>query len=366
MARFRTLAAAVATLLTLPALASEGRIPIPFTNPVATPVLIATPGKYILTRNMAAGAGGPVIDIVTPGDVEIDLNGFTLDEAGGASSVIRISAAGPGSVVLRNGVLRNGVMGIEGTVGHRTILVDHVQIYDIGGAGIRFTDVENYRIRNSAIQNASIGMQIDGAVNQHGLIEQNLIRRCGDGIVLTNPKAVQVIHNTIQEMTGGPFTVGIGLDTGIGCLILENTVEEVGSAATPAAGIRLKRTTSTKLFDNVIARTSLHGIHLDVLSADDLLLKNVIRECGFTGGHGIFIEGDRNFVEGNLSNFNSGKGLVFVPGADNNVYRGNTARGNNTGAVACAGACGPLTDFCNAGAGNSSNGDNWLPVAPCL
>lgn len=74
------------------------------------------------------------------------------------------------------------------------------------------------------------------------------------------------------------------------------------------------------------------------------------------------VAGAHNQVEGNVLNGN-GRGLVFEPSSTQNVYRGNTARGN-TGAAACTGAC--SNDFCNAGvSGNSSQGDNFMPQAPC-
>jgi hypothetical protein len=362
MRRSFPVVAATAFLAAIPALAGEGRIPIPFTNPPTTPVVIGSPGRYIMTRNLFPTGVGPIIDVAVPGDVDIDLNGMVLDQAGVVDAVIRISVPGPGTVVIRNGALRSGSVGIEAPLGNRTVVIENIQINDMTGAGISLSSVENYAIRGCVMQNTTPGILVTGA-NHHGIIEKNLIRRCGDGIVLFNPKAVSVLGNTLQEIFAAGFATGIQLDNGIGCLVAENTIEECSGLGNTA--IRLKKTTGSKLFDNVVSRSALHGIHLDLNSHDNLVWKNVVREAGSGGGHGIFIESDRNLVEGNLSNFNAGKGLVFVAGADNNVYRGNTCRGNNTLAVGCAGACGPGTDFCNAGAGNASQLDNFLPLAPC-
>jgi len=156
--------------------------------------------------------------------------------------------------------------------------------------------------------------------------------------------------------------VGIDLQGVTGCLVSENTVREVTIAGGTAC-IRLVATVGCKLFDNVVNRCSGSGILVDPGSSDNLIWKNVVTQTSAAAGLNIF--GDRNSVEGNLLNLSTGRGLIFQPGADNNTYRQNTARGN-TGAGACAGPCGPGTDFCNGGVGNSSNGDNWLPVAPCL
>src|SRR5438874_13727631 len=74
---------AVLAFLAIPALADEGRIPIPFSSPGTPPIMIAAPGKYILTRNLRANAAGSCIQaavpLPTPGDVAIHLNGCILD-----------------------------------------------------------------------------------------------------------------------------------------------------------------------------------------------------------------------------------------------------------------------------------------------
>ena len=86
----------------LPALAAEGRIPI-----WQYPTIITAPGKYIVTRNISAAGGPmPVIQIQVP-DVDIDINGFTLDASGSPVPVIYI-IDDIVDVVIRNGNLVGG------------------------------------------------------------------------------------------------------------------------------------------------------------------------------------------------------------------------------------------------------------------
>jgi hypothetical protein len=201
---------------------------------------------------------------------------------------------------------------------------------------------------------------VGGMTPRQTRIERNLIRNCGTGVIVggATPQAV-IVNNQIESITG---PAGIDLTSCLGCLVAENTIREVFGAG---ACLRLTNVNGSKFFDNVINRCGLHGISADPVSNDNLFWKNVVTQAAGGVGTGLIIAGDRNSVEGNLLNFNAGRGLIFLAGADNNTYRQNTARGN-AGAGACAGACGPGTDFCNGGVGNSSNGDNWLPVAPCL
>ena len=110
----RTVALFSALLVGFPltAMAGEGRTPIPFTSPVAFPIVISTPGSYVLTRNLTGTAGFPVIEIATPGGegVELDLNGMVLTAGGPGAPVISIVA--PSDVSICNGHTRGGSHGV--------------------------------------------------------------------------------------------------------------------------------------------------------------------------------------------------------------------------------------------------------------
>src|SRR5262249_37129401 len=244
----------------------------------------------------------------------------------------------------------------------RKVVLERLRISNTGGDGVILAEVFNGVVRDSVIQDCGgNGVNVQGGTSpRQTRVERNLIRNCtAGGIVIggTSPQAV-IVNNQIALIPG---IVGIDILNGIGCLVSENTVREVTGAG--GACIRLINTVGSKFFDNVVNRCAGNGIQGDPTSNDNLFWKNVVTQA--TGVPGLNLFGDRNAVEGNVLNINPGRGLIFQPGADNNIYRQNTARGN-TGAGACAGLCGPGTDFCNGGIGNSSNGDNWLPVAPCL
>ena len=69
------------------------------------PCTIATPGSYRVTSDLT-GTGGPFVIQITAPDVTIDLNGFTIDGAGGTTQGIVVLNAG---VVIRNGHVRDCV-----------------------------------------------------------------------------------------------------------------------------------------------------------------------------------------------------------------------------------------------------------------
>jgi len=173
---------------------------------------------------------------------------------------------------------------------------------------------------------------------------------------------MSVRHNRIEVPSGD----GIFVDDSLSCLVGENLISDADGI-----GIALGNSRACKIFNNVINRGETIGLFLDVGSEDNLILDNVIRESGLggapafpgAGGFGVVIDGFRNHIERNTINLNDGCGL-FIAGAGNTFGR-NMARGNDpSGSFFCGGACpGPFPpDSCDVGIGNTSFGDNLIPL----
>ena len=362
------LSAALAATLSL---AAEGRIPVWDPGTV-----LATDGKYIVTRNMAIAAG-PVITIGGP-NVDIDLNGFTL-AAGGGTPVISV-LAGVDHVTIRNGVLDGGGVGIEVPGPTRKVDIEDVKVHDVTGAGIHLGNVEGAAIRRVEVTDTGAeGISWDGpGFVKHGTIENSLTRRTAAGIVVMNCSSVGIHDNRIEEPgtgAGGAFPGhGIVLAGCGAALVSDNTIER-----SLRDGIFLVGSRGNKLEDNVVRTAGGNGIRLDSASSDNYLLHNVCTGGGAgalpTGGSGLMIESLENVAEHNVLNANAGIGLHYCgPGACANTLGRNVARGN-AGAIpgfcgACvafgAGAVGP--NSCNSAAAcavpNTSSGANLIPGPP--
>ena len=80
--------------------ASDGKIPIPFTAPVVAPITISGSGSYVLTRDLPPVAGAStMIDVIVASPnatVTIDLGGFTVDGTGATGAVIQRRGVGRG------------------------------------------------------------------------------------------------------------------------------------------------------------------------------------------------------------------------------------------------------------------------------
>ena len=364
-------------VLTLPflaagALAAEGRTPV-----WASGTLLGADGKYVVTRNIAGGAGAVIL--IGASNVDLDLNGFTLTGAG--SPVISV-LAGADHVTIRNGVLAGGTIGIDAPGPTRKIDIEDVKIHDPANSGIHLGSVEGAAIRRVEITDTgSEGILWDGgAIVKHGTIANNLLRRTSAGIVvLNNCSSLAVEDNRLEEPGTNPGGVfpGYGI-TLVACgaaLVKNNTIER-----SKADGINLISSRGNKLINNVVRTAGGNGIRLDGGTSDTLVIHNVVSGSGTgalgSGGSGLMIEGSLNVAESNLLNSNSGIGLHYCgPAACSNTFGRNTARGN-TGAVlpafcgACvafgAGAVGPNT--CNTAAAcapaNTSSSGNLIPGPP--
>jgi parallel beta-helix repeat protein len=351
-------------------LAAEGRTPV-----FAAGTFLGADGKYIVTRNLAGGAGS-VITIGAP-NVDLDLNGFVLSGAG--APVISV-AAGVDHVTIHNGVLAGGTVGIEALGPIRKVDIEDIKIHDSATQGIHLGDVLGAAIRRTEITDtASEGIAWDGpGTVKHGTIENNLLRRTSAGIVVNNCSSIAILNNRLEEPgtgAGGAFSgYGIVLASCQASLVSENTIER-----SRVDGIFLLNAKGNKLFDNVLRASGGNGIHLDGGTSDTLVLNNVASGCGTgllaTGGDGLLVEGTQNLLERNELNSNAGFGLRFciAAGSCGNTFGRNMARANGgfPGALGC-GACGGAPalfppNSCNivgCAVLNSTFGDNLIPGPP--
>ncbi len=352
-------------LIILPALAGEGRTPIPFTAPVATPITLLEAGSYVVTRNLSPLGPGPLISIVTgPGsEVLLDLNGMVLDTTGFGVPAIEIT--GGGEVVIRNGALVGGGILVFGFPS-RKVVIEDVNISDSVGPGIDMPDTEHFVIRRCRITDAAgagISVGVPGGIGERdGIIEDNQIRRSFGGITVFSAQSVEISNNRIKDVFGLP---GILVEDSTSVLISENTVEFVSGGED---GIRVSGF-GHKVYNNLVSAAEGTGISIGspvtgATSDTGLILNNVVHECG---GDGLLVFGSGNHIDRNVLNFNGGLtggyGLHFGFAAFDNTFGRNTAVGN-AGFAPCGFP--PFSaDLCDdvlfPGAINVSFGDNLVP-----
>ena len=266
-----------------------------------------------------------------------------------------ILASAVDGVTVRNGTLLGGSRGIEITSGARVVLED-LEVSGTSGLGIFLNDTTEYAIRRGVFRNtssAAIFVTGNASPRTTVTVEDNLIESCDEGIRLEQTEGVAVLNNRLRDLNSH----GIILLFGRACLVSRNTLEDIG------LGIRLSASDRCIISHNVVSNASAGQTRLDIGGDDHLVLENLVTG---SGGWGFIVGGDRNQLKDNVSNSNGGHGFAFI--GDDNVYRGNTARGNsgtNGNPPACVAQC--SADLCiySASTGNTSNGDNYLPAAPC-
>jgi parallel beta-helix repeat protein len=281
-----TISVTVCLMIAAPLIAGDGAVPI------WEPTTITEPGKYILTRNITSSSG-PVLFIDSANDVHLDLGGFTVLYTGTSSYAIR--ATNTGSVTIRNGTVK-----VQGT--------DHP-------VGVELVECTGYDLNHLNIEVSSPGsVTAIQAQASNGVIRQNVIN---GGPVSVSDGAAQVVGNTVTNASNG---IHVSTSSTIGVVVADNLVVDCG------AGIVAAYTTGGTIARNTVRGCSGVGIHM-------------------TGNP--LVSGTHNHIEGNVMTGN-GVGLK-LDHSDENVYRGNTARGNTV-------------DFEDSGTGNTSHGDNYMPA----
>ena len=333
-------------LAVIPLLASEGRVPI-----ATTPTVITSPGHYVLTRNLGPNPGaGSVIEIEAP-HVDLDLNGFQIDNGASGSPTVLVRD-GFADVRIHNGTITGGTDSIKAWIGRRLVIED-LNMHFSGGYALSVVDVDEVVIRNNRISDTALeGIYLFSGNPKTGIIEGNQLRRTGSAIRVTDVAGMTIRLNQLEEI----FGYGILSQHAGGLLIERNTVESAEEF-----GIYLEDTRGSKILDNVLHGNTQSGIVLLDDCDDNFILDNVV--TGSANNHGIFIHGNRNHIEGNLSNSNGWCGFQFSSLSSGNVYRRNFARGNNgpNCTLACTTPVVSTTDLCDEGSSNTSALDNFLP-----
>jgi len=352
------------TMIVLPIHAAEGRYPVWQPNTLIGP---GQEGQYILTRNITAQPGAPAIDI-QPGTmaVEIDLNGFTIYTA----DLPGIVAVDVDSVVVRNGtIIGRSDANLIDVFDTTKLVVEDVKLEwavdsPSPSTAIHAVHVKNVALRRNIVwQTAGDGFYLEGfpATTDPGnpitgIIEDNVIKDTGQGIVVMEGSSVDIVNNRIEKTLTHGISISPSPQGGVGCfscLVAKNTISDAGRD-----GLNLQHFEVSKLHNNVVFRSAGMGIWMDSLSQDNLILDNV---SGQNGQHGMQIDAPQNHIERNTLNTNgSGGGASFglMLNGPANTIRGNTAQGNPGGA--CPGPA--TTDYCDATGGfNNSIGDNFMP-----
>lgn len=340
-----TILIAALALAATTAFAAEGR------TPIWEPTVITQSGRYIVTRDIPGGPG-VTIEIAANG-VDLDLNGFVV--GGGASPDPVILAAGVNDIAVHNGIVSNGSDGLFFDQ-IKNLRVERLQVLGPGAAGngIVLKDVTDFTVRNNQVRDhngvcISIGA---GAVfpTVSGIVDDNQAEACDVGIDIAQGSSLQVRNNRVEGMND----VGIRMTECQAPIVAGNTVNRTGSD-----GILLEQNFGAHVRDNTVHRAlGGPGIHLSGTSGA-LVVENLVTQCD---GDGMTIDGEYNQIQGNTLSLNglsgTGVGLMLL-GPDNHIT-GNSGKGNNGPAIACAVV---TADFCDASGAFSTTGDSYMPAA---
>ncbi|MHC4977083.1 MAG: right-handed parallel beta-helix repeat-containing protein, partial [Planctomycetota bacterium] len=192
---------------------------------ITLPYNINTPGSYVLTSDLIATGGGPVIR-VSVGNVTIDLNGFSIDGNSLAQQGVYVNAV-VDSVVVKDGTVLNctsyGIDIRSATGGRVENVVSHSNFV---GIGIGKSSV----LRNSLAHNNS---QLGMACLDNSLIENCISDGAGNsGGILVGLNSIVRSCNSLNSASDG-YLLQAGA-TAIDCVATSNT----------ESGFRMEKETS--------------------------------------------------------------------------------------------------------------------------
>ncbi len=334
-------------------LADEGRIPI------YEPVVLAgagASGKYTVVRNISHTNTVITINGTGVEEVEIDLNGFTLERTTQGHPV---RASNVKSLIVRDGYIRaspdgGAVIAVDNSTEFGEVIIQSVKLFG-GSVGIDLEDVPNFRIVDNVVASTGQGIRSVGAegARSGGIIARNVVKETiGFGIIIgdntSTPHGLHILNNRVEN-TGNDAIV---VKRANSFIIEGNVISNIDTS-----GIKVQASTSGRVLGNTVHQAAT-GIFLLSDTQNCLVVDNVV---GNNTGVGLLANGTGHHIERNLMSNNAGGGLVLD---GDKVFFGRNTAVDNAGTPTCgtsppAGCATP--DFCDNGTGNKSFGDNFMP-----
>jgi parallel beta-helix repeat protein len=173
--------------------------------------VIAGPGSYYLTADLAGATGKDTIRVATAGRVTIDLNGFALTITGSGKNAILLQTAND-AVVIRNGTILSSGATAVGGAGNR-VTCDGIAV--IGNGGVAFALGTDATVTHCRIA--------EGGINAG---PRSVVRDS----VLAGTSDVDLTLGTDAQAIGVRFTLGRGaLTVGDRSLVADCQISATGA-----------------------------------------------------------------------------------------------------------------------------------------
>jgi hypothetical protein len=184
----------------------------------ASTYVISTPGSYVLGGNRSANTAIYVIEIAAP-DVTLDLNGFRLSNAPGATDFGGgIWIPTPENVEIRNGsIVDAGRFGIRAHYGKSVRIID-VRIAGATYAGIILTSAASLVDRCHIVDCAPNGIWING---RGSVVSDCVLSGLGTGTGVSLQQSSQVVRTVVRTYQTGFHLTG---STALDCSAAEGTI----------------------------------------------------------------------------------------------------------------------------------------------
>ena len=247
----------------------------------------------------------------------------------GAEWGIRLTGSSNNDIVGSNDISDCKYDGILLQGGSNENLVQGNTVNGSGSNGIALWESDNNDVLGNEVYDCGTGIDLnwgEGSGNKiggTGAGEGNTIYDCGQGVRVANSWDEMVVGNTAYNCT-----YGIHLENSHNITVADNFVLEEGSLEDGnTEGILLENSWENTIRGNEICHNTDKGLHLDAGSHRNSVTDNKIHY----NGHGMWIEGDENFICGNDIRHNTGEidsGVHLTAAADNNQIHCNNIVGN--------------------------------------
>ena len=241
----------------------------------ASTYVISTPGSYVLGGNRSANTAIYVIEIAAP-DVTLDLNGFRLSNAPGATAVgggVYIQT--PENVEIRNGTIADaGYYGIRAKPG-KSVRVINVRVMGALYAGLYIETAASQVDRCNVADSTNYGIWTNGTGS---LVSDCVVNGLGNSTGVTVQNGSRVVRTVARGCATGFY---VSTSTAIEC-----------SASVCSVGFVLVDSATLRAAEAILNTYGVYTSHLGNVIIGSRITNN---NTNFSGA-GIYTNGGGNII----------------------------------------------------------------------
>ncbi|HRN77646.1 MAG TPA: right-handed parallel beta-helix repeat-containing protein [Candidatus Dependentiae bacterium] len=316
------------------------------------PYTITAAGTYCLAQDLTNNSVSSAITINTS-NVTLDLNGYTINANGRSAIAFELQS----NIVIRNGIIRDGVRSINATDTVTNIHISDIQIFD------DTNDVVVLLVAGALIENVAVYNSTGSAFAINGsdvqVVDCTVIGGAANGFRISEMSRISLYRCEAVSLSDSGFSLAAVTDA----VLVDCVAKECGDE-----GFFLTNLTEGCTLESCVAQNCTgSGFRTGPSFSPAIGVQMINCVSSYNGASGIRMDdGSSSIVlSGCIVNDNTSNGITVGASTSNMALRNCTTNNNGADGISVNGATGIIIRDCTA-YGNGSDGFSTSAIEPLI